>query len=117
MAAIGCLPPGHIEPAATDIYTAGIHICGLGLRVRLVAVGAIHSDELAATFPEVTQLVWPEMLAFIWDRFHTYRRQKANVHQWDAEGKLLKTIANRSRSFEQFVDVALAQMGVRNDAG
>ena len=117
LAAIGCLPPGQIKQAAADIYRTGIHKSELGLRVRLVAVGASRSAELAATFPEVTQLVWPEMLAFIWDRFHTYRRQKANVHQWDAEGKLLKTIANRSRSFEQFVDVALAQMGVRNDAG
>lgn len=113
LAAIGCLPPGHIEPAAADIYRAGIHNSELGLRVRLVAVGANRSDELAANFPEVTQLVWPEMLAFIWDRFHTYRRQKTQVDQWDAQGLLLKNIADHTRNAAEFVATALDRMGVR----
>ena len=116
LAAVGCLPPGQIKQAASDIYTTGIHKSELGLRVRRVAVGASRSADLAAAFPEVTQLVWPEMLAFIWDRFHTYRRQKANVQQWDFQGKLLKTMANQSSSSEQFVTGALARMGVRNAA-
>ena len=117
LAAIGCLPPGHIEQAAADIYKAGIHRSELGLRVRLVAVGASRSDELATTFPEVTQLVWPEMLAFIWDRFHTYRRQKTQVEQWDGQGRLLKHIADQSRDSEKFVAAALARIGVRNANG
>ena len=117
LAAIGCLPPGHIEQAAADIYKAGIHRSELGMRVRLVAVGASRSDELATTFPEVTQLVWPEMLAFIWDRFHTYRRQKTQVEQWDGQGRLLKHIADQSRDSEEFVAAALARMGVRNANG
>ena len=117
LAAIGCLPPGHIEQAAADIYKAGIHRSELGIRVRLVAVGASRSDELATTFPEVTQLVWPEMLAFIWNRFHTYRRQKTQVDQWDAQGRLLKHIADQSRDSEEFVAAALARMGVRNANG
>jgi hypothetical protein len=117
LAAIGCLPPDHIGQAATEIYGAGIHISEFGLRVRLVAIGASRSDELAAAFPEVTQLVWPEMLAFIWDRFHTYRRQKTQVDQWDAQGRLLKTMADSFGDSETFVAAALARLGVRGANG
>lgn len=113
LAAIGCLPPGHIGKAASDIYKTGIHNSELGLRVRLVAVGASRNDELGATYPDVTQLVWSEMLAFIWDRFHTYRRQKTQVDQWDAQGRLLKHIADRSQDDQEFAATALTRMGVR----
>ena len=117
LAAIGCLPPGHIEKAASDIYKSGIHNSELGLRVRLVAVGASRNDDLGATYPEVTQLVWSEMLAFIWDRFYTFRRQKTQVDQWDAQGRLLKEMADRSGDSEVFVAAALARMGVRSANG
>ncbi len=32
-----------------------------GLRIRLVAVGRNHSDELAALYPGVTQLIWSHL--------------------------------------------------------
>lgn len=117
LAAIGCLLPGNIDHAAADIYSTGIHGNELGLRVRLIAVGASRSEELATRFPHVTQLVWVEMLTFIWDRFHTYRRQKTQVDQWDAQGRLLKDIAARSRDAQEFSDAALALMGVSADKG
>ena len=113
LAAIGCLPPDHIGKAASDIYKTGIHNSELGLRVRLVAVGASRNDDLGATYPEVTQLVWPEMLAFIWDRFRTFRRQKTQVDQWDKQGRLLKRIADGSRDAQEFTFTALNRMGVR----
>ena len=113
LAAIGCLPPGHVGKAASDIYKTGIHNSELRLRVRLVAVGASRNDDLGATYPEVTQLVWPEMLAFIWDRFRTFRRQKTQVDQWDRQGRLLKHIAAKSQDDREFTATALTRMGVR----
>ena len=98
-------------------YRAGTHRSELGLRVRLVAVGASRNDELADAFPEVTQLIWPEVLAFIWDRFHTYRRQKTQVDQWDAQGRMLKATADRFGDPGEFVAAALAQLGVRRANG
>ncbi|MER8809572.1 hypothetical protein [Mesorhizobium australicum] len=73
LAAIGCLSPDRIEAAAADIYRAGSHFTDT-LRIRLVAVGRDRSEEISATYPEVTQLLWAEMLVFIWDRFHRYRQ-------------------------------------------
>src|ERR1700733_2517492 len=65
LAAMGCLPREHIQEAAKDIYDAGVHDSTPGLRVRLVAVGCERSEELSANFPDVLQLIWPEMLDFI----------------------------------------------------
>lgn len=114
LAAIGCFPPARIADAATDIYRAGIHISDLGFRIRLVAVGRDRSDDLAAHYPEVTQLIWPDLLGFIWDRFYTFRRQKTQVDQWDAEGRKIKRLADRSDGLNKFAQEALRRMGVRN---
>ena len=71
LAAIGCLPANRIELAAADIYRAGVLVGDFGLRIRLVTVREC-SDK---SYSEVTQLIWADMLAFIWDRFHRYRQQ------------------------------------------
>jgi transposase len=115
LAAIGCFPAGIIEQAAADIYRTGVHVSDLGLRIRLVAVGRDRCNDLAAIYPEVVQLIWTEMLAFVWDRLHRYRQQKAQVDQWDAQGKEIKRLADRSHDEGAFIERALHLMGVRND--
>jgi hypothetical protein len=112
LAAIGCLPPDRIEAAAADIYRTGFHRSE-ALRIRLVAVGRDRSPDIATAYPEVTQLVWAEMLAFIWERFRRYRQQKTQVDQWDVEGKKLKRFADRSYEAADFIAHALRLMGVR----
>lgn len=113
LAAIGCLSPDRIEAAAADIYRAGFYR-GEALRIRLVAVGRDRSQYIATTYPEVTQLLWSEMLAFIWDRFHRYRQQKTQVDQWDSEGHKIKRLADQSDDAANFIGDALRSMGVRN---
>lgn len=117
LAAIGCLPPEQIELAAAAIYNTGIYKNELGPRIRLVAVGALQCADLSTRFPEVTQLVWPEILTFIWGRFYTYRRQKAQADQWDEQGRQLKSMADSINNPEEFVAEARARMGMRTDNG
>ena len=112
LAAIGCLPPNQIEQAAADIYRAGLHVSDLGLRIRLVAVGREHSEHLSATYPQVVQRTWPEVLAFIWDRLHRYRQQKTQVDQWDAQGRRIKRLADEWAQVEPFIDQAQRLIGV-----
>lgn len=113
LAAIGCLPHNLIDAAAADIYQAGFHRSNT-LRIRLVAVGRDQSEDLARDYPEVRQLVWPAMLAFIWQRFDRYRHQKTQVDQWDAEGRKIKQLADEHcRSIDDFIERALGLMGVR----
>lgn len=112
IAAIGCLPSDLIGQAATDIYKTGLHRNGSSLRIRLISIGRDRSDDLAKAYPEVQQLIWREMLAFIWGRFDRYRKQKAQVDQWDAEGRKIKWLADRSDEPQNFIVTALRIMGV-----
>ena len=113
LAAIGCLSPDRIEVAATDIYRAGFHRSD-ALRMRLVAVGRDRSEDIAKAYPEVTQLLWSGMLAFIWNRFRRYRQQKTQADQWDLEGHKIKRLADRSNDAADFIGLALQLMGVRD---
>jgi hypothetical protein len=117
LAAIGCLPPDRIDEAAADIYRAGGHVSDLGLRIRLVAVGRECNQKLAEDYPDVTQLIWADLLAFTWDRTHTYRQQKSQVDQWDMQGRKIKRLADLSRDLAGFTEQALRLMGVRNGTG
>jgi hypothetical protein len=114
LAAIGCLPHDRIGPAATDIYREGVHLSDTPLRIRLVAVGRDRSEYLAADYPEVKQLIWTEVLTFICDRFHHYRRQKKQVDQWDAQGRKIKWLADQSATAQNFTAQALQLMSVSN---
>lgn len=114
LAAIGCLPPSQIEKAAEDIYRTGTHVSDLGPRIRLVAVGRERSKKLSATYPDVPQLIWKDVLTFIGDRLRRYRQQKTQVDQWDAEGHNIKRFAEESANVGDFVNRALDVMGVRD---
>lgn len=113
LAAIGCIPSGRIAEAASDIYRNGFHESDLGLRIRLIAIGRERNAELTASYPNVTQLCWPAMLWFVWQRFHIHRNQKTQVDQWDLQGRRLKQLADRSADPAQFIEKALGRMGVR----
>ena len=114
LAAIGCLPPELIDQAAHDLYRTGLHGSDT-LRVRFIAVGREGNTDIQETYPEVTQLIWTEMLAFMWDRFRRYRRQKTQVDQWDGAGKKIKKSADEcKKSREKFIDSILGLMGVHN---
>ena len=55
LAAIGCLSSNQIDAAATAIYRDGVHQTET-LRIRLVAVGRDRSEDITASYPQVTQL-------------------------------------------------------------
>lgn len=112
LAAIGCLRPVQIKHAAGNIYRTGCYAQKPALRVRLVAVGRERSKLLAVSHPSVTQLVWTEMLEFIWNRFRLYQKQKSQVDQWDMEGLKLKYLAENAGKQQEFIDRALQLMGV-----
>jgi hypothetical protein len=112
LVAIGCIPESKIGEAADNLYREGTYRChDLRLRIRLVAVGRDFNADLAKAYPQVVQLVWPQLLCFIWDRFEHYRRQKTQVDQWEEDGRKLKLLADSSGQ-DDFVAQALRLMGV-----
>lgn len=109
VAAIGCVSAKKINRTATALYQTGLYDQG-NLRVRLVAVGGARNPEIAARYPEVAQVVWPEVLNFIWGRFRKYAQQKADVQQWDVVGRELKDFAE-GHSREEFRNGLIASFG------
>ena len=109
VAAIGCVPRGLIDVVATAIYQHGVFEQG-ALRIRLIAVGRVGSPDLAERFPQVVQVTWRHVFDFMWERFHKYRRQKTQVQQWDAQGQLLKRLADANREKETFITTAISRM-------
>lgn len=114
LAAVGCLPHDRIEPASASIYSTGVYRSG-SLRIRLVAVGRDRSGKIAAEYPEVAQLIWRDMLSFIWDRFQRHRQQKRQVDQWDPVGRRLQKLADHAGDTDAFFESMMLLMGVRND--
>jgi hypothetical protein len=109
LAAVGCLPPEAIEPAAQALYSDAIYDALPHLRVRLVLIGREPDPDIAARYAGITQVTWAVALAFIQDRFQRYRRQKAQTNQWDVTGQRLKTLA-QDCSPEEFFDEVTARM-------
>lgn len=110
LAAIGCLPPQSIGPAATALYRTGLY-AGDGLRVRLIAFGMSYNTELADRYQLVAQIVWNQVIEFVWKRLRRYLRQKADIHQWDAQGRRLRALAEEARDLEEFRGTVYSDIG------
>src|SRR5690606_8562518 len=111
LAAIGCLPPDRIEAAAAALYSNALYESPAGLRIRLVLIGRDVDPGLTERYAGITQVTWSEAASFIWRRFDRYRRQKAQVDQWDNTGRILKQMA-RGNSVANFVAAVRDCMGV-----
>ena len=80
-------------------------------RVRLFAVGERKNDAIP---PAAVQLTWDEILMFIFERFTSYRAQKAHHSQWDRTGTRLYDLASR-QTREEFVETVRARMQAHVD--
>lgn len=115
LAAIGCIPHHGIDRAAEEIYHEGFHVSEDHLRIRLVAIGREVNKDVASRYPHVPQVIWPDLLNFIFDRHQRYRHQKRQTDHWDRTGKELKWLATRQQvERSEFVQRCLVAMGVRN---
>lgn len=92
LAAIGSLPADAIDDAANALYSAAFFDHPDHPRVRLILVGREPDGNIGQKYAGITQLTWAEVLSFIWQRFHRYSRQKAQVDQWDYVGRHLKKL-------------------------
>lgn len=114
LAAIGCLPADRIRFAAKDLYSSGLHKAEDRLQIRLIAIGLEADEELASKHPSVRQVLWADLLKFIFDRHKKYRHQKSQTDHWDKTGKNLKEwTSTYHRDSSVFVQNCLDAMGVK----
>lgn len=86
LSALGMLAPHEIDFAAQEIYEEGYFENQL-YYITMVCFGTARRDEITEQYPSVPQILWPEVKAFIWDRFSRYRSLKRDHVQWDEVGK------------------------------
>ena len=108
--AIGQFKFGECDRAAAALYETG-HYSNQQYKISLLCFGREVNTEVKHKYPIVRQILWPDVLTFIYNRFRDYRRQKASHLQWDQTGHLLWNTSEASHS----PDVFLENMQVRGD--
>lgn len=101
--AIGAFPNFEIVIVANRLYESGRYE-NENTIISLLCFGKYRNEELNSNYIEIPQLLWEDVLSFIYNRFHQYREQKITHPQWDREGHLLWNLAIRSRNHIEFID-------------
>src|SRR2546422_6333272 len=100
--AIGALRDEEIDAAAVSLYETGT-FSNAAYYVSLFCFGERASSKLRKLYRAVPQKLWSETLRFIFQRFTSYRDQKASHPQWDQTGKGLYELAAQTRTADEFV--------------
>ena len=97
---------GAFSESKTDLIAKALYLHGCyedqGYEISLVCIGGQRNEEVAAKFPQVRQILWAEVLDFIFRRFKEYKHQKVAHPQWDATGKRLWTAATKAKDEAAF---------------
>ncbi len=104
--AIGTFPESECELVAKALYKHGCYDNEL-YRVSLLCLGRRSNNEVAKRYPNVRQILWSEVLEFIYRRFHKYENQKELHDQWDESGKELWRTYKQSCDEGQFKEECL----------
>ncbi|WP_126440541.1 hypothetical protein [Pelolinea submarina] len=103
--AVGAFDQQQVYEVAQALYQEGIYQNDI-YRVRLFAVGERKNNAIIHT---AVQLLWDEILVFIFNRFASYQAQKAHHGQWDSIGRQLFELASRHTQ-EEFIKTVRANM-------
>lgn len=102
LGAVGIVPADKQDEVADSLYTSG-NWSDPHLRVSLFCLGRTHNRGLAQDYPDVPQVLWPDVLSFVFDRFRSYRLQKSQHDQWPESGKRLWDYAWEVDDVDEFV--------------
>jgi len=98
LGAIGCFEEGIIPDAAEALYSYGRYQ-GDDVTCHLFAFGDREGD---IPIHDVPQILFDDIIKFIHTRFRKYQVQKASVGNWTEDGRQIKELADRLRSFQDF---------------
>lgn len=97
LSAIGCVAQESVDDAAAKLYAKGA-FRNDSTTIRLLAFGDRHAD----ITPDVPQVLFDEMITFVFGRFSAYQRQKANLGNWPADGQQLHHLFSENRAEDDF---------------
>jgi len=102
--AIGCTPKENNQIVADALYDVGIYRGDY--TISLICFGNREDIELKSRRPAITQILWDDVLGFIYDRFKKYTIRKSSHGQWDDTGHRLWDLCRIYNDRECFIDSA-----------
>lgn len=100
--AIGAFPEEENNKVASALYEFGFYENDFNL-ITLMCFGEQKNLELLKKYPKVKQILWNNVLRFIYNRFKQYWMQKSMHPQWDIDGELLWHTAANSSNVIDFI--------------
>lgn len=100
--AVGAFPDHEISAVASGLYENGTYENEICI-ISLLCFGAQKNHEIGKTYPSVPQILWINVLAFIYYRFKKYLTQKSMHPQWDKDGQLLWDMAVACISANEYI--------------
>lgn len=98
---VGAIPENEVTAAAQKLYKDHIYENSL-CRIRLFAIGAERNHDLSNG---ITQLIWQDILLFIFKRLFTYWDYKVEHDKWDDVGKrLFEMMKSNEHTPDNFVE-------------
>jgi hypothetical protein len=107
--AIGAFEPSELEQVARFLYETYVYE-DQSRKIQLLAIGSRQNEEYARERPNLSQLLFVDMLNFIYERFHEFRMQKRDHKQWDSVGRYLYDQTEHGRA--KFVSNVLEEAGL-----
>lgn len=102
LGAIGIVPQSQQDEVVESLYDAGSW-SDPHLLVSLFCLGSAYNRQLGHDYPSVPQVLWPDVLSFVFNRFRSYRLQKIRHDQWPESGKRLWDHALDVADAEEFI--------------
>ncbi len=90
--AIGTFKTAEIDTVSKSLYKDGNYE-GDQIIVKLLCVGGTINPKLQRKYKGVPQIIFDDILSFIYNRFTSYYQQKASHNQWDKDIKALWNLA------------------------
>ncbi len=112
---LGVVLAEDIEEAAESLYRSR-EFKNDHLWISLFCIGTKRGNgpELQ---PPVVQLLWEEVLGFIYSRMRDYRRPKADKPQWDETGQRLYGLAQERGNEQGFIAAVKKEAGLPGGQG
>jgi hypothetical protein len=96
--AIGCFEDCEIKRAASAIYESGRYQNDK-ITCRLFAFGNERGE---LPIEGVPQILFSDMIQFIYERFRNYEHQKSSVANWPEDGQKLRRLFDRFQNEQEF---------------
>lgn len=101
--AIGLFPTTAINDIADDIYKNGGYRSN-SYHFTLCCLGDTINERIQGQYSLAMQIVWTDILDFIYNRFGEYRSRKHDHPQWDDAGKILWNVSAQSENTDRFAE-------------